>query len=244
MLHQAKWFGLSLTLHLAVATGLTVAASRNLERTPKAIMVVLDNFALPDLPRKATSDAVTRLPAPVKLPEQAKPELTRQVLQPAALQVPPTTLAPEQNRTRDLLKVSPEMPVISNNHPRVEGVIAAPQSQAKMPVQHSALTTEERSAPEKAQQRYLKEHFAYIRDLITKQLVYPPMARKMRWSGKVVVAFVIAEDGSVHAIRVVETSGFPILDKSALETVRSVAPFPKPPVRAEIVVPINFKMMQ
>ena len=149
MLHQAKWFGLSLTLHLAVATGLTVAASRNLERTPKAIMVVLDNFALPDLPRKATSDAVTRLPAPAKLPEQAKPELTRQVLQPAALQVPLTTLVPEQNRTRDLSKAPPEMPVVSNNHPRVESVIPAPPTQAKMPVQHSALATEERPAPEK-----------------------------------------------------------------------------------------------
>ena len=132
MLHQAKWFGLSLTLHLAVATGLTVAASRNLERTPKAIMVVLDNFALPDLPRKATSDAVTRLPAPAKLPEQAKPELTRQVLQPAALQVPLTTLVPEQNRTRDLSKAPPEMPIVSINHPRVEGVIPAPQSRGSM----------------------------------------------------------------------------------------------------------------
>jgi len=90
----------------------------------------------------------------------------------------------------------------------------------------------------------LKEHFTYIRDFITKQLVYPPIARRMNWSGKVVVSFTIAEDGGVHAIRVVEKSGFPILDKCALETVRKAAPFPKPPVRAEIVVPINFTMMQ
>jgi protein TonB len=112
-----------------------------------------------------------------------------------------------------------------------------------MPAQHPAPASEEPPTPEKAQQRYLKEHFAYIRDLITKQLVYPTMARKMSWSGKTVVAFVINEDGTVHNIRVVETSGYPILDKSATETVRNVAPFPKPPVRAEIVVPISFKMM-
>ena len=76
-----------------------------------------------------------------------------------------------------------------------------------------------------------------------KHLVYPPIARRMNWSGKVVVAFTIVENGNVQDVRVAATSGFPILDKSALETVRVVAPFPKPPVRAEIVVPINFRIM-
>lgn len=95
----------------------------------------------------------------------------------------------------------------------------------------------------KARQRFLKEHLGYIRELITKRLFYPPMARRMNWSGKVVVAFSVAEDGSVDTVRVAESSGFPILDQSALETERRVAPFPKPPVRVEIVVPISFKMM-
>jgi protein TonB len=113
-----------------------------------------------------------------------------------------------------------------------------------MPVQHAAPAAGAQQSPEKAHQRYLKEHFTYIRDLITNRLVYPPMARKMNWSGKVVVAFVITEEGAVHSIRVVEKSGFRALDKSAVETVRSVAPFPKPPQRAEIVVPINFRMMR
>ena len=51
-----------------------------------------------------------------------------------------------------------------------------------------------------------------------------------------VVGVTAAEDTVVPSLRfhlrVVETSGFPILDKSAAETVRNVAPFPKPPVRA------------
>ena len=240
MFQQAKWFGLSLALHLAVAASLIAVASRNVERTPKAIMVVLDNF-MPSDPQKKPAKAVVRsvsLPRPL---EPAKPELPRQVLQPAASLAAP---APEQNLTRDVPKSSPDVPTTAVIRPRVETSNPVPPPVAKSAVQHSATASDERPTPEKIQQRYLKEHFAYIRDLITRQLAYPPMARKMRWSGKTVVAFVIAEDGTVHNLRVVDSSGFPILDKSATETVRNVAPFPKPPVRAEIVVPINFRMMQ
>jgi protein TonB len=96
---------------------------------------------------------------------------------------------------------------------------------------------------EKSKTRYLREHFAYIRDLIMSQLVYPQQARRMRWSGRVTLSFIVHEDGSVGSIRVVESSGFPLLDRSAMDTVRKVAPFPRPPTSAEIVVPVNFKLM-
>jgi len=243
MLHQAKWLGISLTLHLAAATCMMVMAAHNVEHTPKAIMVVLDNLEPLETSHNTPADSITRSLAPARQPKLAKPEMARQSLQSTAPQVQTTIPLPEQNRTMVLPKAAPEVATALTSRPRVEDTVSAPSSRAKMPVPYSAPATEELSMPEKAKQRYLKEHFAYIRDLITRQLAYPPMARKMRWSGKTVVAFVIDEDGAVHNIRVVESSGFPILDNSATETVRNVAPFPKPPVRAEIVVPINFKMM-
>jgi len=242
MFQQATWFGLSLALHLAVVASLLVVASRNVDLTPKAIMVVLDNLAPTEPPQHRAAKA-PRPAAPPRASEPAKPLLTRQVLQPAEPQAPPTTPAADQSRIRDLPKASAETAPVSNSRTRAESISPATQSQAVAPVRQAAASAEERPTPEKAQQRYLKEHFSYIRDLITKQLSYPPMARKMRWSGKVLVAFVIAEDGSAHNIRVMESSGFPILDKSATETVRSVAPFPRPPVRAEIVLPVSFKML-
>jgi len=241
MFQQAKWFGFSLALHLIVATSLIVLAARNAERTPKTIMVVLDNFVPPEIPQKKTGEPVVRPVSEPRLAEPAKPELSSQVAQTTAPLVTPT---PEQNLTRDVPKTSPDAPVTAAINPKVETSNPVPTSVAKSAAQHSAPATEERLSPEKALQRYLKEHFTYIRDLITKQLTYPPMARRMRWSGKVIVGFVITEDGTVHNLRVVDSSGFPILDKSATETVRNVAPFPKPPVRAEIIVPINFRMMQ
>src|SRR6185369_8564718 len=243
MFQQAKWFGLSLVLHLAVAGSLVLTASRTVDRTPRAIMVVLDSYvptgasqrkASLALPLTAAKRAAPAIPA-----EPVKPEKMHQ-LQPAAPQVSSTIPTPEKSQSSKPPEAA-ESPAVSASRPKADGAISAPVSPAKVPLPLAA--ADERPAQEKAKQRYLKEHFAYIRDLVTKRLAYPPMARKMRWSGKVLVAFVIAEDGTVHNLRVVESSGFQILDKSATETVQNVAPFPKPPVRAEIMLPINFKMM-
>ncbi|OPY90079.1 MAG: Gram-negative bacterial tonB protein [Syntrophus sp. PtaU1.Bin208] len=90
--------------------------------------------------------------------------------------------------------------------------------------------------------RYLREHFAYIRDLILKNLNYPPMARKNGWQGKVRVSFIIREDGRVEGIRIIESSGYLVLDRNVVETVREVQPFPKPPVRAELVIPVTYAL--
>lgn len=95
---------------------------------------------------------------------------------------------------------------------------------------------------EKARQRYLKEHFTYIRDIITRNISYPFMARKMGWSGKVTVSFVITEDGSVRDVKIIESSGFDVLDRNALDTIRKVSPFPRPPVEAEVIVPIVYRL--
>lgn len=89
---------------------------------------------------------------------------------------------------------------------------------------------------------YLKEHFVYIRDLIMKNISYPHMARKMGWMGKVTLSFVICESGDAEDIKIIESSGFAILDKNAVETVKKALPFPKPPLRAEIVIPVVYRL--
>jgi protein TonB len=101
---------------------------------------------------------------------------------------------------------------------------------------------EEKITPEKAQQKYLKEHFTYIRDLIIKRLSYPAVARRMGWSGRVVLAFVVAEDGTILSLQIRNSSGYQVLDTCAVDTVKSIAPFPRPPVAAEIVMPVHFRL--
>lgn len=88
--------------------------------------------------------------------------------------------------------------------------------------------------------QYLREHFAYIRDLILKNITYPPLAKKVGWQGRVLVSFIIMEDGRVTNIKIVKSSGHAVLDRNVLETIREVQPFPKPPVRAELFIPVNY----
>ncbi len=76
---------------------------------------------------------------------------------------------------------------------------------------------------------YIKEHFTYIRDKIMNHLSYPVVARRMGWEGKVMVSFVICEDGGINSIKIIQTSGFGLLDKNAMELIKKASPFPRPP---------------
>jgi protein TonB len=64
----------------------------------------------------------------------------------------------------------------------------------------------------------------------------------MGWQGKIQVSFVIGSDGSVKDIKIIQSSGFEILDKKTIETVKDTAPFPKPPVEAKLIIPVLYKL--
>jgi len=91
-------------------------------------------------------------------------------------------------------------------------------------------------------ERYLKEHFNYIKESVQGKISYPRIARKMGWQGRVLISFVICKDGSVKDIQIVESSGFNALDKNAVEVIQKGAPFPRPPVSAELIIPVIYKL--
>jgi|LQYC01.1.fsa_nt_gi TonB family C-terminal domain len=90
--------------------------------------------------------------------------------------------------------------------------------------------------------RYLSEHFAYIKELIQQHIRYPEMARRRGWQGKVVVDFIIRENGNATDIKIVKSSGYEVLDNNVIKTVKKVTPFPKPPVEAKVIVPITYRL--
>jgi len=88
----------------------------------------------------------------------------------------------------------------------------------------------------------LERGYGYLRDDIQRGIAYPPVARRMGWEGNVVVSFRIHPDGSASDIRVVRGSGFAVLDRNAVEAVRSASPFRTPPAAAEIVTPVVYRL--
>jgi TonB family protein len=89
--------------------------------------------------------------------------------------------------------------------------------------------------------RYLKENFAYIRDLIQRKVTYPKLARQMGWEGKVTVSFIVKSDGNAKDIKIKNSSGIEILDRSSIDAIEKASPFPRPPAEAQIIIPISYR---
>lgn len=75
----------------------------------------------------------------------------------------------------------------------------------------------------------LKRFLAEVRLRIDRCKQYPFAARRRHMAGRVTVCFAIHPDGSVRGLEVVESSGFSVLDRAALEAVNRAAPFPEFP---------------
>lgn len=239
----AKCCMLSIVIHLGML-GLMLTFAAN---TVKHIPPVSIDFTLSSSPVFAQTPENTK--ALVSRPKQTlasqKPPTVAAQPTPIQQELARTETTPDATFTKHAAATpTPSAPSVgraltqNNSGP----VSTKQETQVVSTAARAAQTGDGGMTPGKAQQRYLKEHFTYIRDLIVKRLSYPHVARRMGWSGRVVLAFVVAEDGSVRSIQVRESSGYSVLDNSAMETVKSVAPFPRPPVAAEIVMPVQFQL--
>jgi protein TonB len=62
-------------------------------------------------------------------------------------------------------------------------------------------------------------NYYYIRDMVRRNIVYPEKARRMGIEGKVLLSFIVLENGATGEIKVISGSGHRILDQSAKEGV-------------------------
>ncbi|MEW5767966.1 MAG: energy transducer TonB [bacterium] len=77
---------------------------------------------------------------------------------------------------------------------------------------------------------------------------YPGWAKRQGFEGVVKVEFTIRQEGEIDNIRIVKSSGYRILDKAALATIKRACPFPKPPSdlgeKLKITVPIVYRLLE
>lgn len=76
-----------------------------------------------------------------------------------------------------------------------------------------------------AMERYIQS----ILQRIERKKHYPHQARRRRIEGKTIIGFHLLADGGIRQPVVVRTSGYEMLDQSALQAVRRAAPFAPPP---------------
>jgi protein TonB len=63
-------------------------------------------------------------------------------------------------------------------------------------------------------------HYLSLR--LGEQFRYPPSARRRGWEGRVLLAFRIEPDGRIDGVRVLDSSGYPVLDDSAAQALRGL----------------------
>ena len=69
------------------------------------------------------------------------------------------------------------------------------------------------------------EDAALIMDRLKRYLAYPERARLNGWNGRVILSFRLGTDGKARSIKVVTSSGFQVLDRSAVAAVQRASPF-------------------
>lgn len=82
---------------------------------------------------------------------------------------------------------------------------------------------------------------------ISKHKKYPKIATMRGWQGEAIVELNLDGNGKLKSKKIIQSSGFEVLDKQALEMVEKALPFPSPPdvLRGSnftITVPVPFKL--
>jgi periplasmic protein TonB len=220
------------TIHKPYEVAKVQKPTTKVEHKVKSVSARIRQTAPPpkSLPKKvkvATAKKIVPLAAKKKLvmapsipakKEEVISENVKEVLKPLPEILPEQTISSVESVDDDFKK-------------SIAATVPAPGAEQK----------ETKSSPS-LENQYLKEHFLYIKDSIQNKISYPRMARKMGWQGRVVISFIVCTDGSVTNIQIIESSGFKALDKNAVEVIRKAAPFPKPPVAAELIIPVTYKL--
>ncbi len=66
-----------------------------------------------------------------------------------------------------------------------------------------------------------------LHESLNQHFIYPPVAHRNGWEGRVELLVHLDRDGRLHGMRVMHSSGYPLLDDDALLTLRRIGSIPR-----------------
>jgi len=203
-------------------------------KIPEVLSV--DFVKLPE-PKPAVEPVQPPEPVKPKIEPKVKPE-PKQVIKPVPAPVavkPATTAEPQPPQPAEVIAVAPK----ADAAPPVQTV------QAPIPVKQ-----ETPPAPAHSQEDIEDARGKYGNSLwgaISKHKKYPKIAAMRNWQGEAIVELELDGSGKLKSKKIIQTSGYDVLDKQALEMVEKALPFPAPPevlrgTSFTIKVPVPFKL--
>lgn len=170
------------------------------------------------------------LPEPIKETVEAKPEVAKRV-EKAAPKAKPVKKAKAAEKNQEARARKPA-------HARGE----AGNSSAN--AQRGASENASRSPSSEPGNAAVSSYPGKVAAKLRRALKYPRSAVSGSRSGEAQVAFTVLADGTATSIRLVSSSGSPVLDQAALDAVRRASPFPPiPDTRRQwpFAVPVLFR---
>lgn len=190
---------------------------------PEPIKIHVASFFTPPVPQKAITPVE---PKPIPAVTQTVPKI-----QPVVKNIPMQKTPAVQSSVAAPMPASLPVAAVAVQSPAISVPVAPPKETPKVVAP---------PAPN-VEKEFLDAHLGEIRSLLLQNLKYPANARRLKMQGEVRVAFTLNADGSVENIKVIESSGFDVLDEDAMKLIEKTASrFPKPTKSVRINAPLGY----
>jgi len=153
--------------------------------------------------------------------------------------------------TRKIQKETVFKKKIERNSERTEEKVARKKVDEIIPTvtkKVKKIVVEKKELISKNQRVMIKnDYLLHVKTTIEKNKIYPKRAKKLQQEGRVILAFVIAQDGYIYHLKLKKRSGFSRLDKAALKILHKIKKFKPIPKELQkhkwsIDVPITYSM--
>ena len=184
-------------------------------------------------------------PVPVPEPEHIQAEKRAAVEEPPVEAPPPASEATASESSAE----RPPQPAPEQKPAHTPGTTEAPRTE-----QRSALRTAARATGRGYSRRFggkagdPSSYFSALIAWLNQYKDYPAAVKKRKQQGVVVVAFTIDRSGAVLASSVQHSSGYPLLDRAALDMLDRASPLPAmpesmPQQRLNLAVPVEYSLV-
>lgn len=238
---------LALTIHLCLVFGIDNWSSTEPFKAPRAAPLIIELGRLSSSSEPVAPNPEKPLPATLKTPSTLEPEPpAKSPLQPTPS--PEKPVSPNKAKTQPSEKsannLTPDPPVTDNSPTETP-----PSSRSfTAPVTEPTPTRAPRVGAEStAQQDNQVSWQNRLLAHLQRHKRYPSIARQRRQQGTATIQFRIDRDGNVMTTDLVHSSGYVLLDRSAIEMVDRAQPLPRPPATVtddelSLTLPVQFSL--
>lgn len=134
-----------------------------------------------------------------------------------------TALAPESQSDKSIASITVvERETIAATSAPPQIVMQLEQSRAKQPPQLQA-DNENISKPSLSLNQLREQIRGHLHENLARHFHYPRLARKRGWQGEVLLTLKIESDGVISRILITKSTGYALLDETAINTVKKIS---------------------